>query len=148
MLIYHSGDALSPETEDSFCLIVHICNNRGKWGGGFTKSLDKKWLMPRQTYLAQESRTLGDIQIILVEPKICVINMIAQVVSWTNGPPIRYSSLEVALHKVSIFATDKSASVHMPRIGTGLAGGNWDCIFPLVMKCLVLKGIEVHVYDP
>jgi O-acetyl-ADP-ribose deacetylase (regulator of RNase III) len=146
MLIFHTGSVLYPEN-DGLKFIIHICNTTGKWGGGFTKSLNQRWLKPKNEYLALTSRFLGDIQIIHVEPEICVINMIAQVSHWKNGPPIRYSALEQTLSKVSRLAADMEASVHMPRIGTGLAGGNWEVILPIVMKYLVSKGIEVHVYD-
>ncbi|MEU2680946.1 hypothetical protein ABZ638_29070 [Streptomyces sp. NPDC007107] len=39
------------------------------------------------------------------------------------------------------------ASVHMPRIGCGLAGGTWARVEPLVTGRLVARGIEVTVYD-
>ncbi|THA79646.1 hypothetical protein E6R60_03350 [Streptomyces sp. A0642] len=39
------------------------------------------------------------------------------------------------------------ASVHMPRIGCGLAGGTWSRIEPLIEKRLTGRGIPVTVYD-
>jgi hypothetical protein len=35
----------------------------------------------------------------------------------------------------------------MPRIGCGLAGGNWDQIEPLLEEHLALAGFDVPVYD-
>ena len=40
-----------------------------------------------------------------------------------------------------------SLSVHMPRIGCGLAGGTWERIEPLIVKVLCERGIPVTVYD-
>ncbi|XVV02176.1 hypothetical protein ACQPW3_33090 [Actinosynnema sp. CA-248983] len=39
------------------------------------------------------------------------------------------------------------ASVHVPRIGTGLAGGRWDRVEPLVVSELVDQGVAVYVHD-
>jgi O-acetyl-ADP-ribose deacetylase (regulator of RNase III) len=44
-------------------------------------------------------------------------------------------------------ASELHASVHLPRIGAGLAGGDWEIFSALIQKCLVDKGISVTVYD-
>jgi hypothetical protein len=44
-------------------------------------------------------------------------------------------------------AVELGASVHMPRIGCGLAGGNWSRVEPLVTERLVRRGLAVTVYD-
>lgn len=66
-----------------------------------------------------------------------------------NGdpPPIRYQAIEAGLAKVSTMAQELKASVHMPRIGCGLAGGKWELIEPIVERELVQLGVDVTVYD-
>lgn len=65
-----------------------------------------------------------------------------------NGtPPIRYEAIDQCLIKVGEFAIDHNCSVHMSRIGCGLAGGQWEKIEPLVIKNLINQGIGVVVYD-
>jgi O-acetyl-ADP-ribose deacetylase (regulator of RNase III) len=44
-------------------------------------------------------------------------------------------------------AIELGASVHMPRIGCGLAGGKWERIEPLITHRLTERGITVTVYD-
>jgi O-acetyl-ADP-ribose deacetylase (regulator of RNase III) len=44
-------------------------------------------------------------------------------------------------------AVELDASVHMPRIGCGLAGGTWDKIEPIINNSLIKSGVEVFVYD-
>jgi O-acetyl-ADP-ribose deacetylase (regulator of RNase III) len=44
-------------------------------------------------------------------------------------------------------ATRLTASVHMPRIGCGLAGGRWERIEPLIITALCAQDIPVAVYD-
>lgn len=64
-----------------------------------------------------------------------------------GNPPIRYEAIAKALAKLGVFAKEINASVHMPRIGCGLAGGTWDKIEPIINATLIANGIEVFVYD-
>ena len=65
-----------------------------------------------------------------------------------NGKaPIRYEAIAIGLEKIAQFASEKLATVHMPRIGCGLAGGSWDKIEPLIHKFLSEKEIATFVYD-
>jgi hypothetical protein len=44
-------------------------------------------------------------------------------------------------------AQKRNATVHMPRIGSGEAGGSWDIVSELVEDALCNRGIQVTVYD-
>ncbi len=44
-------------------------------------------------------------------------------------------------------AVAERASVHMPRIGCGLAGGKWEVVEPLIEEHLSAKGVAVTIYD-
>lgn len=54
---------------------------------------------------------------------------------------------DTALGAVADRAAELGASVHMPRIGCGLAGGKWSRIEPLIEQRLAGRGIPVTVYD-
>ena len=65
-----------------------------------------------------------------------------------NGvPPIRCEAVRSGLEKVAVKAKQLAATVHMPRIGYGLAGGKWSEIEPIIAETLCKEGIEVTVYD-
>ncbi len=64
-----------------------------------------------------------------------------------EGPPIRYNAVDRCLPKVAKKAVELEASVHMPRIGCGLAGGKWEEIEPIITRQLCEKDIAVYVYD-
>jgi hypothetical protein len=51
------------------------------------------------------------------------------------------------LSKIAAFAKDDSAEVHMPRIGSGEAGGHWEIVAEIVDESLCGKGVNVTVYD-
>ena len=78
-----------------------------------------------------------------------VANMVAQtgLRVTKSGPPIRYEALAVCLGHVASKAIELGASVHMPRIGCGLAGGKWSEVEPLIIEHLGRRGVVVVVYD-
>lgn len=158
MLKYLIGDATNPQV-DGNKIIAHVCNDIGKWGKGFVLAISKKWKSPSVMYRgwhagAKRSEIdtdfgLGEIQIVKVEQDIWVANMVAQqgIYAKSGIPPIRYHSLEECLLKLSEECIKKSASVHLPRIGCGLAGGKWDVVENIIDKTLCKNNIEVYVYD-
>jgi O-acetyl-ADP-ribose deacetylase (regulator of RNase III) len=44
-------------------------------------------------------------------------------------------------------ARELGASVHMPRIGCGLVGGEWTEVEPLIEQHMVVAGVPLTVYD-
>jgi len=152
-IIYLKGDATNPISEGNK-IIVHGCNDVGGWGKGFVLAISKKWPQPeneyRSWYKSQVNFSLGEVQFVKVKEDIYVGNMIGQhkIYKDENGNvPIRYDAIESCLKKVALYAKEINASVHMPRIGCGLAGGTWDKIEPIISKTLVEENINVVVYD-
>lgn len=150
MIYYAKGDATKPIGAGPK-MICHITNNRGGWGAGFVLALSKRWLTPELEYRRSEaSKKLGNVQIVEVEPDLFVANMCAQdgYKSYNNPMPFKPIYLEKCLERLAMYAQENSGmSFHMPRIGCGLGGGNWDRdVVPLLQKCLVDKGYDVHVY--
>lgn len=144
------GDAVWPQDE-GLKVIVHVCNDAGGWGAGFAAALSRRWPEPEQCYRWAHARygsTLGRTQCVMVENDTWVMNAIAQHgYSAPGKPAIRYYALARALEEIASFAVHKRASVHMPRIGCGLAGGDWEQVEPIIEGELCSRGIEVNVYD-
>ena len=135
-------------------IITHICNDIGGWGKGFVLALSKKWKVTeeayRQWYKSQEEFSLGDVQFVHVADDIYVANMIGQhgIYKDSKGlPPIRYDAVRQCLKEVALFTIAHKASVHMPRIGCGLAGGKWELMEQIIKEELITKEIAVTVYD-
>jgi O-acetyl-ADP-ribose deacetylase (regulator of RNase III) len=152
-IAYVKGDATDPNGEGDK-IIAHVCNDIGGWGRGFVLALSKRWPQPeneyKKWYKSNENFALGEVIFVQVEKNIWVANMIGQrdiKPDKDGNPPVRYEAIGKALSKVAAFATEKKASVHMPRIGCGLAGGTWDKMEPVIIKELVEKDVPVTVYD-
>ena len=88
------------------------------------------------------------VQLVKVEDHLSVANMVAQhgYVSRANSVAIRYDALAQCLAKLAV-QIGQGTLIHMPRIGCGLAGGNWDRIEPLLEEHLAMAGFDVRVYD-
>lgn len=151
-ITYSIGDATRPQGQGPK-IIVHICNDRGAWGKGFVLAISRRWRQPAEAYKRWFSENdgfvLGAVQFVQVEPDVWVANTIGQhgLKPHRGLPPIRYEAVRLGLEKVAAKAKEINATVHMPRIGCGLAGGEWRLIEALLTSTLVEQGIEVTVYD-
>jgi O-acetyl-ADP-ribose deacetylase (regulator of RNase III) len=168
-ILYVKGDATDPIylSSNELCdnkysslnevrIIVHICNDINKWGKGFVMALSSRWPTIDQVY-HKYSQVLGTIQpLIQIKEDLFVCNMIAQSgISTKNGkPPIRYDALYKCLYSlVNLISLDekfknfKNVSIHMPRIGCGLAGGKWENVEKIIYDILIKDNIPVVVYD-
>jgi hypothetical protein len=147
MITYLIGDATSPIGEGEK-LICHISNDLGGWGAGFVLALSKKWKMPEFVFLSSKKLVLGEVQFVIVENDITVCNMIAQhgigIDKTTKIPPIRYDALRECLKKVNKGAVEINATIHAPRFGAGLSGGDWSIIEQIIKEEI---SVEVYIYD-
>lgn len=157
MITYVKGDATKPQG-DGAKIICHVCNDIGAWGAGFVIALSKLWKDPERMYKAWHKTLpqtdsdfmLGNVQFVQVEPDITVANMIGQrgIGKGKNGEsPVRYDAIRSALQKVANKSLAEGMSVHAPRFGAGLAGGDWAEIEKIINEELDARGVAVTIYD-
>lgn len=143
---YVVGDATNPQTEGDK-IICHICNDIGAWGSGFALAISKRWKQPEIAYRNMKKRPLGHVDFIRVTPDIIVANMVGQhdvKPDEKGNPPIRYGAVRTALNTVNDMAYRTGSTIHMPRIGCGLAGGQWGEIEKILKEVMT---VDVYVYD-
>jgi len=153
-ITYVRGDATAPLGK-GVKLIAHVCNDIGGWGKGFVLALSNRWPEPEAAYRrwhrerAGNDFALGATQFVKVDRYVWVANMIGQrgTKTGSKGVPVRYEAIDTALAPLADKALELGASVHMPRIGCGLAGGKWSRVEPLITERLIERGIKVTVYD-
>jgi len=146
------GNALEPR-QTGVRIIAHIVNDKTpNWGAGFARALRNKYPAVQAEFRdwagtnPNEFR-LGAIHTLKIAEDLFVANMIAQHgYGASTKPRIRYAALISCLRKLRELAVSKGATVHMPRIGTGYAGGNWPFIAGLTDEELIRMGIGVTVY--
>ena len=153
---YLTGDATDPIIKVGNRIIIHICNDIGAWGAGFVLALSKRWKQPEESYrqwYADRNRNnfaLGAFQLVQIENNLSVANLIGQhgIYSDNRGmPPIRYEALKKSLISlVKDLQNLEDVTIHMPKIGCGLAGGSWDKVEEIINSTLIKQGYPCYVY--
>ncbi|MFB6851205.1 macro domain-containing protein [Streptomyces sp. NPDC056121] len=153
-IAYVRGDATLPLGKGTR-IVTHVCNDIGGRGKGFVLALSRRRPEPEAAYRrwhrerAKNDFGLGAVQYVQVERHLWIAHMIGQRGTRTGskGVPVRYEAMDAGLTDIAAKAAELGASVHMPRIGCGLAGGKWSRVEPLISDRLVARGIVVTVYD-
>jgi len=151
-ITYLKGDASQPRGSGTRLLIQVVNDAALTWGGGFSLVLRKKWPSLQQAFRswAMEFRNLklANLHIVAVDETLSLISMVAQHGYGPSATPrIRYLALRDCLKKISDIAVERGATVHMPRIGCGLAGGSWDVVSELITETISNRSVKVFVYD-
>ncbi len=148
-----NGDASEPFGAEPKLLLQVVNDQAQIWGGGFAKQVRKKWPQAqahfRQWSCTRGNLKLGNIHSVSVRSDLTLVSLVAQhgFGKATSGPRLRYAALFSTLEKTAALAKTESATVHMPRIGTGEAGGSWTIIEGIIRETLASMGIQVTIYD-
>jgi O-acetyl-ADP-ribose deacetylase (regulator of RNase III) len=150
---YLRGDATQPRGS-GLKILAQIVNDKAlTWGGGLSLAVRRKWPNVQKEFTdwfenVAGSPSLGKVHFSQPVGDIVVASIVAQSgYGVSPRPRIRYGALERGLSELGRKAQAISASVHMPRIGCGEAGGSWNIVGELVEANLAARGISVTVYD-
>jgi hypothetical protein len=150
---YLKGDATQPRGT-GLRIIAQVVNDRAStWGAGFALAIRKKWPHIQESFrlwaATPSNFQLGNIHSEQIDTSTDIFSMICQHGYGPSPKPrIRYEHLKSCLSELAGFAEQRKASVHIPRIGSGQAGGNWEIISELIDQTLCRQNISVTVYDP
>ena len=154
IITYLRGDATSPRGSGQKLLVQLVNDAASSWGGGgFSAAVRRKWPSAQESFTKQvttdkNSLKLGNVLSTSVAPDLTLASIVAQRGYGVSAKPrVRYGALRDALISVCGVAKQSNASVHMPRIGSGLAGGSWPIVEEIVREVLVGAGVPVFVYD-
>ena len=156
------GDLLSV-TEG---VIAHGVNCRGAFGSGVAGAIARKFPWVRDSYLHKhntEGWVLGDVQLVkqdgtnqpkkssmqgrLSLPGVVFANCATQDDFGTDKVNLDYPALERCLDKVLHFCEKAKLPLSIPRIGCGLAGGDWDRVRAIIEKVNEKRNVQITVYE-
>jgi O-acetyl-ADP-ribose deacetylase (regulator of RNase III) len=147
------GDVLEPRGAGP-TVICQLVNDQARvWGGGVAKLAGKKYPKAQKDFSLwitgiPRAKRLGEVHFAEANDSTVVASLVGQEgFGPSSTPRIRYAALEHCFEKISEFASKRAATVHMPRVGAGQAGGSWDTVEEIVQDTLVTDGISVTVYD-
>ena len=98
---------------------------------------------------------LGIAAFVEVQRNIWVAHMVAQrgLRAADNKRPLRYTALmramKIVAQKIETIREihGKPVTIHCPKFGSDLAGGNWEFIEALIEEIWLEKGIDVVAYE-
>ena len=147
------GDASRPRGSGPRILAQIVNDSAFTWGGGFSLTVRSTWPAAQKAFRdwAEGDRRnlrLGNVHIGLIDEKLAVASMIAQHGFGPSPKPrIRYMALKACLEQLGEIAVQRGATVHMPKIGSGQAGGSWNIIREFVEETVCARGVKVFVYE-
>jgi O-acetyl-ADP-ribose deacetylase (regulator of RNase III) len=147
------GDATEPRGNGKR-IIAHVVNDKAAlWGAGFGLAMRRKWSSVQEAFRNWATSNprdfrLGNIFMSEIDAQTTAFQMICQHgYGPSQKPRLRYSALQSCLEKLGREAIKIGASIHMPRIGTGQAGGAWGLVQQLIDETLCRHGLKVTVYE-
>ena len=120
-------------------IIVHGVNCIGKWGAGFVVPLGKKFPESRKAFYRKhykEGWKLNDCQIVK-DNNVYIANCATQhdIYGYKKGKiDADYKAIALCLKKVIDFSNKNKLQIIMPKIGCGLAGGNWSVVSKIIAE--------------
>lgn len=143
MIKYKKGDLLEAEED----IIAHGVNCVGGFGSGVAGQIAKQFPFIKSCYLEKyrfEGFELGEIQII--ECSKTFINCATQKEYLPRDQcHANYIAIRDCMNKVKCYAFLKNKSIAIPKIGCGLAGGDWNIVKPILEE--VFNDFDVTVYE-
>lgn len=147
------GNVLEPRNGGKK-IICQLVNDRAvKWGGGVARKIAKRFPEAEEAFTKQvmqisQRDRLGHAVFCEATEDITIASLIGQEGFGPSlFPRIRYAALQTCLEQVVDHAASIGASVHMPKIGTGSAGGDWSTIEEMLDDVMVRAGLFVTIYD-
>ena len=142
---YVKGDLLQTEVNH----IIHGCNSRGVMGSGVAKVLREKYPQAYKDYIFKYNNyglELGSIIASVQDDGKVIHNAITQkdYGRLDNHVYVSYWAIAEAFHKINSLRIKEIA---MPKIGAGLANGDWNVISAIIENTLTETKPYVYILE-
>ena len=148
------GDLIELAKQFYFDVIAHGCNCHSTMGAGIAPQMAKafgcdRFVMER---IGSDVNKLGNIDyqtINVNENELAVVNAYTQFNYGRNhadgdAKPLSYEALTLCMKKINVLFAGKH--IGLPKIGAGLAGGDWERIKFIIQRELVDCQVTVVNY--
>ncbi len=144
MIKYVKGDLFkAPET-----ILGHGCNCSGGYGSGVAAGMAKNHSKAKDWYLtkfqSEEGWELGDVQFVTSGDKIIANCATQDGYMPRNVCHADYPAIRKCMELVKDYAQSHKYSIAIPKIGAGLAGGDWNIIEGILKE--VFSDYDVTIY--
>lgn len=144
MLVYKKGDVLNAGE----AVIVHGCNCKNAMGAGIARQVRKQcpnaWRADQQTLWGDRTK-LGTFTYGVEASNMIVINAYTQYDYSRTKVVVDYPALEEAMKKICNHFPNEVLA--MPKIGCGLAGGDWKIVSEILERVSTMYNRTFHIYE-
>lgn len=149
LIKYEKSDLLESPAD----VIGHGVNCLGAFGAGVALQIANKWPEVKSAYLTKykiEGWQLGDVQIITTEDNSKKIANLATQRGYgyrhNQEVYVDYESVKKCISKLFKYCRMYNYRCAIPKIGAGLAGGNWDVIAKIIQVSLKIEPIDLTIH--
>ena len=151
MLKYIKGDLIELADNGKFTTIIHGCNCFHTMGAGIAKQIRYKWI---EAYLADlatpygNEAKLGATSRAIVTTKkgaLEIINAYTQF-DYRGKSNVNYEAIRNAFRSINV-NVDVKTKIGIPKIGCGLAGGDWNIVSKIIEETCPKLDITVVEYE-
>lgn len=132
-------------------IIAHGVNCSGGFGSGVAGQIARLFPFAKTCYLAKhhgEKWHLGDIQFVECSKENKIIaNCATQFYYGKNGVYVDYPAVGKCFSKLLDYAEENNLGVAMPKIGCGLAGGEWSEVCKIIQQAMQNRKVYVEVWE-
>lgn len=125
-------------------ILVHGVNCKGAMGAGIALEVRNRYPQAHQSYVQlcewhnyDPGKLLGLVDFVRINDQLVIANAFTQTSFGANGIRyVNYDAVDVCFSRIRREAIRVGLPVKYPRIGAGLAGGNWDIISAIIQANL------------
>lgn len=145
-LTYIKGDLFTTNAP----VIVHGCNAQGVMGAGVAGFIKRKYPTAFEAYKRAFSNSGNKLALGTIIPAECqnriIINAITQNFYGKEGPRyVSYDAIDNCMSAINEYCLlHNIINVAMPKIGSGLGGGNWGIIKKIIEQNLTYPQVFVY----
>ena len=146
------GDLVKMALAGDFDLLVHGCNVFCTQGKGIALQVKDTW---PEAYAADCATIKGDMSKLghftfAKVGQVTVINAYTQGNYWSHGQDksclADYRAIKSAFHRIVLQFGGQGLRFGIPRIGAGLAGGDWDIISKIIDEVMANEDLTLVNY--
>ena len=143
--------------EVEYGVIVHGCNCSGGFGSGIARQMKERYPIVEKVFRATPPcpELLGEIQVVKVTDDLFVVNAFTQNnYGHDGGKYADAGAIQTALKSAIRFANKIGHDIHVPKIGCGLGGLDWETDVKPIYTTLAMDALDhdmlfyVHDYKP
>ena len=147
MIKYIKGDIILAAQNSEIDVLVQGCNCFCTQGAGLALSIKNTW---PEVY-AEDCKTkkgdrnkLGTITSFFDKNiNVTIINAYTQFTFWDVNDMLSYDAIESCLKLIKTYFSGKR--IGLPKIGCGLAGGDWNIVEKIINDVLVDENVTIYL---